>query len=100
MLYGNLIPVEMMELPEPEPLHINDLADQTAGAIAATELRRDRTHCHISAAAAYLAKQERGHLRYGGMLHGNRTIWLDADGSAEIVNTEEVTLWVAPWLNQ
>lgn len=80
--------------------HVNDLADKTAEAIAATELRRDRTHCHISAAAAYLAKQERGHLRYGGMLHGNRTIWLDAGGTAEIVNTEEVTLWIAPWLNQ
>jgi hypothetical protein len=97
MLYGNLIPVEMMEPPEPpEALHhINDLAVKTAEAIAAVELRRDKYHRRIAVAADYLVKQERGNLRYGGQYQTGATIWMNEAGEGEIVTPpQEVTLWI------
>lgn len=94
MLHTSLIPQEVTESPEPELLHINDLSDKTAVSVAAHELRRDKFHRRIAAAADYLVKQERGHLRYGGQYATGATLWLDADGVGEIVRPEEITLWI------
>lgn len=76
-------------------LHVNDLAVKTAEAIAAVELRRDKYHRRIAAAADYLVKQERGNLRYGGQYDSGATLWLDEAGVGEIVKPpQEVTLWI------
>ena len=79
----------------PTQHHVNDLAVQTAEAIAAVELQSDKYHRRIAAAADYLVKQERGGLRYGGQYASGATIWLDEAGVGEIVRPpQEVTLWV------
>jgi len=84
----------MMEPPEPELTHVNDLADKSAANIALHELQRDKYHRRIAAAADYLVKQERGHLRYGGQYQDGSTLWLDGVGMGDIIRPEEVTLWI------
>lgn len=74
--------------------HVNDLPDKTAANIATHELQRDKYHRRIAAAADYLVKQERAHLRYGGQYQNGATLWLDETGLGEIVRPEEVTLWI------
>lgn len=82
-------------LPTTDLFHVNDLKVQTAEAIAAVELRRDKFHRRIAVAADYLVKQERGNLRYGGQYQTGATIWMNEAGVGEIVTPpQEVTLWI------